>query len=179
LLQYWVVVAEEAHTFLNKRSGGRNDEGMLVPSDLCREMFERIAREGRKFGLSLVVTSQRPSELSETVLSQCNTFLVHRIVNDQDQQLVRRMVPDSLGGLLSDLPVLPSRSALLMGWAVDLPTIVQVEDLDRTYRPMSEDPSFFSSWIATESISASWSDIASTWIRETEEPVVIVEERTE
>jgi len=66
-----------------------------------------------------------------------------------------------------------------MGWAVDLPTIVQVEDLDRTYRPMSDDPSFFSSWIATESISASWSDIASTWIRETEEPVVIVEERTE
>ena len=174
-----VLVAEEAHTFLNKRSSGRSDEGMLVPSDLCREMFERIAREGRKFGLSLVVTSQRPSELSETVLSQCNTFLVHRIVNDQDQQLVRRMVPDSLGGLLADLPVLPSRNALLMGWAVDMPTIVQVEDLDRTYRPMSEDPSFFSSWIATESISTSWSDIASTWIRETEVPVVIVEERTE
>ena len=165
-----VLVAEEAHTFLSKRNSGRSDEGMLAPSDLCREMFERIAREGRKFGLSLVVTSQRPSELSETVLSQCNTFLVHRIVNDQDQQLVRRMVPDSLGGLLADLPVLPSRSALLMGWAVDLPTIVQVEDLDRAYQPTSEDPSFFSSWIATESNSASWSDIASTWIRETENP---------
>ena len=174
-----VLVAEEAHTFLNRRSGGRSDDGMLTPSDLCREMFERIAREGRKFGLSLVVTSQRPSELSETVLSQCNTFLVHRIVNDQDQLLIRRMVPDSLGGLLADLPVLPSRSALLMGWAVDLPTIVQVEDLDRVYRPMSEDPSFFSNWIGEAPKSASWPDIVATWIGDNGETRSIVEERTD
>jgi hypothetical protein len=126
-------------------------------------MFERIAREGRKFGLSLVVTSQRPSELSETVLSQCNTFLVHRIVNDQDQALVRRMVPDSLGGLLADLPVLPSRSALIMGWAVDIPTIVQVDELDVRYRPQSEDPPFFRSWTTEASADIGWADITAEW----------------
>ena len=170
-----VLVAEEAHTFLSKRSN-RFDDGMLAPADLCREMFERIAREGRKFGLSLVVTSQRPSELSETVLSQCNTFLVHRIVNDQDQLLVRRMVPDSLGSLLSDLPVLPSRSALLMGWAVDLPTIVQVEDLDSAYRPRSDDPSFFRNWTNTSETRVHRSDVASTWTRETPDEVLIAED---
>jgi DNA helicase HerA-like ATPase len=173
-----VLVAEEAHTFLSKRSH-RLDDGILAPADLCREMFERIAREGRKFGLSLVVTSQRPSELSETVLSQCNTFLVHRIVNDQDQVLVRRMVPDSLGSLLSDLPVLPSRSALLMGWAVDLPTLVQLEDLDNAYRPRSEDPGFFRNWTATSEARIHWSKVASNWTRETTDAVLIVEDISE
>ena len=89
------------------------------------------------------------------------------------------MVPDSLGGLLADLPVLPSRSALLMGWAVDLPTIVQVEDLDRVYRPMSEDPSFFSNWIGEAPKSASWPDIVATWIGDNGETRSIVEERTD
>jgi DNA helicase HerA-like ATPase len=158
-----VLVAEEAHTFLSKRRSTLIEEAPLSSSDLCRDMFERIAREGRKFGLSLVVTSQRPSELSETVLSQCNTFLVHRIVNDQDQALVRRMVPDSLGGLLADLPVLPSRSALIMGWAVDIPTIVQVDELDVRYRPQSEDPPFFRSWTTEASADIGWADITAEW----------------
>jgi DNA helicase HerA-like ATPase len=85
------IVLEEAHIFL--REFGTN-------SNICLETFERIAREGRKFGLSMVLSSQRPSELSQTVLSQCNTFLLHRIVNDRDQDLVRRLVPDSLSSLL-------------------------------------------------------------------------------
>ncbi len=171
-----VIVAEEAHTFLNKRHGSRGDESLLSPSDLCREMFERISREGRKFGLSLVLTSQRPSELSETVLSQCNTFLVHRIVNEQDQILVRRMVPDSLGSLLTDLPILPSRSALLMGWAVDLPTIVQLEILEGKYRPMSEDPSYFKSWTKSDAIGTSWSDITSLWNRDIADTIQLVDD---
>ena len=75
-------------------------------------MFEKIAREGRKFGLGLVVLSQRPSELSPTVLSQCNTFLLHRISNDKDQEQVLRLVPDSMRGLLRELPSLPSIYAI-------------------------------------------------------------------
>jgi hypothetical protein len=92
-----VIVLEEAHTFLRESTYNNTN------TNLCLETFERIAREGRKFGLSMVLSSQRPSELSQTVLSQCNTFLLHRIVNDRDQELVKKMVPDSLSGLLREL----------------------------------------------------------------------------
>jgi hypothetical protein len=97
-----VLVLEEAHTFVRR---GKDDDGPASsPTQLCREVFERIAREGRKFGLGLVLSSQRPSELSPTVLAQCNTFLLHRIVNDADQNLVARLVPDNVGGLLRESP---------------------------------------------------------------------------
>lgn len=92
-----VLVLEEAHVFI-KRSKDRVDDDSIDPADVCRQIFERIAREGRKFGLGLVLSSQRPSELSPTVLSQCNTFLLHRLVNDRDQELVSKLIPDNLGG---------------------------------------------------------------------------------
>src|SRR5690606_5225294 len=113
-----VIVMEEAHNFI-KRYNESSEE--ISASQLCTESFEKIAREGRKFGLSLTLSSQRPSELSPTVLSQCNTFLLHRIVNDRDQELVRRLVPDNIGGLLQELPILPTRKAILLGWASPLP----------------------------------------------------------
>ena len=72
-------------------------------------------KQRKKFGLGLVLSSQRPSELSPTVLSQCNTLLLHRISNDRDQELVQRFVPDNLKGLLRELPSLPSQNAILMG----------------------------------------------------------------
>ena len=90
-----VLVMEEAHTFIKKY---RDDVENYDAASVCCQVFERIAREGRKFGLGLVLSSQRPSELSATVLSQCNTFLLHRISNDQDQKLVHSLVPDNLKG---------------------------------------------------------------------------------
>jgi hypothetical protein len=90
------IVMEEAHNFIKRYNEGGEE---ISASQLCTESFEKIAREGRKFGLSLTLSSQRPSELSPTVLSQCNTFLLHRIVNDRDQELVKRLVPDNIGGL--------------------------------------------------------------------------------
>src|SRR5690606_7067550 len=109
-----VLVMEEAHTFIKRyKEDVENQDAATV----CCQVFERIAREGRKFGLGLVLSSQRPSELSPTVLSQCNTFLLHRISNDRDQELVQRLVPDNLKGLLRELPSLPSQSAVLLGWA--------------------------------------------------------------
>jgi DNA helicase HerA-like ATPase len=93
--------------------------GSETAAETCRQIFEKIAREGRKFGLGLVLASQRPSELSATVLAKCNTFLLHRIVNDEDQRLlVRRLMPDSLMALLNELPVVPSQEAIILGWAV-------------------------------------------------------------
>jgi hypothetical protein len=157
-----VIVAEEAHMFLSRRVR-YDDDGPESVADLCRDAFERIAREGRKFGLSLVVASQRPSELSETVLSQCNSFLVHRIVNDADQALVRRLVPDSLGGLLKELPSLPSRAAVLMGTAVSIPTLVEIHELEAARRPNSADPEFFDSWSGVLPGNAGWDEVAADW----------------
>jgi DNA helicase HerA-like ATPase len=158
-----ILVVEEAHSLIRRHVGSIDEDQAVPTARLCREAFERIAREGRKFGLSLVVSSQRPSELSETVLSQCNTFLIHRLVNDHDQALVRRLIPDSLGGMTDELPALPSQTALLVGWAADVPTLVRIDDLAKPYRPRSADPDFAAAWSGTTSGSADWGTLASEW----------------
>lgn len=161
-----VLVLEEAHSFVRKDA----DVGASAQAaDLCRQTFERIAREGRKFGLGLVLASQRPSELSPTVLAQCNSFLLHRIVNDVDQNLVRRLVPDALGGLLGELPTLPSQQAILLGWAVPTPVLVRVRDLQKPQRPRSDDPRFWSTWLGLEGAPPNWTKVAETWEKPDEE----------
>lgn len=158
-----VLVLEEAHRFVHR---DLPDEDSSKAGQVCCRVFERIAREGRKFGLGLVLASQRPRELSPTVLSQCNTFLLHRIVNDQDQDLVRRFVPDRLGTLLKELPNLPSRRAILLGWAVPAPVLIEMQELDESRRPHSPDPAFWDVWtghperghrpIDWQTVSAKW-----------------------
>ena len=159
------IVLEEAHTFLREFNNNTNN--------ICLETFERIAREGRKFGLSMVLSSQRPSELSQTVLSQCNTFLLHRIVNDRDQDLVKKLVPDSLSGLLKELPILPSRKAILVGWAFPIPVLVEMRFLDKEHRPQSNDPNFWDVWTGKEKREIDWTKIANDWqgIKTTEENI--------
>jgi DNA helicase HerA-like ATPase len=156
-----VLVLEEAHTFIKRGRDG--EDGLPSPSRLCRETFERIAREGRKFGVGLVLSSQRPSELSPTVLAQCNTFLLHRIVNDSDQDLVQRLVPDNVGALLRDLPSLPSRQAILLGWATPLPVLVEMSELSKDERPQSEDPDFWDVWTGKSERAIDWVAIADEW----------------
>jgi hypothetical protein len=142
-----VLVMEEAHTFIKRyKVDSENQETAAI----CCQVFERIAREGRKFGLGLVLSSQRPSELSPTVLSQCNTFLLHRISNDRDQELVQKLVPDNLRGLLRELPSLPSQRAILLGWASELPVLVKMNDLPKMYQPRSDDPDFWNVWVGED-----------------------------
>jgi DNA helicase HerA-like ATPase len=155
-----VLVMEEAHTFVKRY---RDDVENQNTSAICCQVFEKIAREGRKFGLGLVLSSQRPSELSPTVLSQCNTFLLHRISNDRDQELVHKLVPDNLRGLLRDLPSLPARQAILLGWASELPTLVEMRYLSRDHRPMSADPDFWAVWTRTSPRPLAWEDVARDW----------------
>ena len=157
-----VLVLEEAHIFV--RRGTEEEGGSISPSRLCREAFEKIAREGRKFGLGLVLSSQRPSELSPTVLAQCNTFLLHRIVNDADQNLITRLVPDNVAGLLKELPSLPSRQAILLGWAALIPVLVEMRQLSESQRPRSEDPDFWKVWTAESRRDIAWRDVAAEWI---------------
>ncbi len=153
------LVMEEAHTFIKKYSDSENE----TASELCTKVFEKIAREGRKFGLGLVLSSQRPSELSATVLSQCNSFLLHRISNDRDQELVSRLVPDNLRGLLRELPSLPSQNAILLGWASELPVLVRMNNLREEHRPKSDDPSYWRSW-TEEKTEISWKSVADDWL---------------
>jgi hypothetical protein len=138
-----VLVMEEAHTFVKKYREDSEDSNV---SAICCQVFEKIAREGRKFGMGLVLSSQRPSELSPTVLSQCNTFLLHRISNDRDQDLVHKLVPDNLRGLLRELPSLSSQNAILLGWASELPVMVRMNDLPEEKQPQSADPDYWDVW---------------------------------
>jgi len=155
-----VLVLEEAHNFVRRDTdAGANAQA----TDLCRQAFEKIAREGRKFGLGLVLASQRPSELSPTVLAQCNSFLLHRIVNDVDQNLVRRLVPDALGGLLGELPTLPSQQAILLGWAVPTPVLLKVRDLPKPQCPRSHDPRFWETWLGETGSRPDWAGVAAAW----------------
>ena len=142
-----VLVMEEAHTFIKRY---KEDVENQDAASVCCQVFEKIAREGRKFGLGLVLSSQRPSELSPTVLSQCNSYILHRISNDRDQELVNRLVPDNLKGLLRELPSLPSQNAILLGWASELPFLVKMNDLPKSQQPHSDDPDFWDVWTGTD-----------------------------
>jgi hypothetical protein len=155
------LIMKEAHTFIRRYASDSEDTPIY---SMCTQVFEKIAREGRKFGLGLVLSSQRPSELSPTVLSQCNTFLLHRISNDRDQELVNKLVPDNLRGLLRELPSLPSQRAILLGWASELPVMVQMNYLNEEHRPQSNDPDYWNIWTVTgEQRKADWGIVANDW----------------
>ena len=155
-----VLVMEEAHTFIKRY---REDAEYRDAATVCCQAFERISREGRKFGLGLILSSQRPNELSPTVLSQCNSFLLHRISNDRDQDIVHRLVPDNLRGLLRELPSLPSQTAILLGWATELPVLVRMNELPSEQQPRSDDPEFWKVWIGKERREVNWDDIGRDW----------------
>jgi DNA helicase HerA-like ATPase len=114
------LVLEEAHRYVAER-----------PSDFAidaTKIFERVAKEGRKYGLFIMLASQRPSELSRTVLSQCSNFVVHRIQNPEDLQHVRRMTPFISESVLSRMPSLPKQHALIFGNSVSVPTTFKVRE---------------------------------------------------
>ena len=155
-----VLVVDEAHNLIKRYE---KDEENISSQGLCVQVFEKIAKEGRKFGLGLVLASQRPSELSQTVLSQCNTFLLHRIVSDRDQEMVKKLVPDAMGGILNELSVLPSRKAILLGWATPIPILVEMNELSESQRPKSKDPEFWDVWINKKDRKIDWQSIANDW----------------
>ncbi len=131
-----LMVFEEAHNYIPNRPEAK--------FSAARAAVERLAKEGRKYGIGVIVVSQRPKELSETVISQCNTFIVMRLTNPEDQNYVRRLVPDSLAGLMNMLPSLRTGEALIIGDSVVMPTRVLI-DFPRP-EPKSADVKFAEHW---------------------------------
>lgn len=126
-----------------------------------REVFEKIAKEGRKFGLSLVVASQRPSELSRTVLAQCNSFIVHRIQNPDDQEYFKSVISGINRELLDQLPALAQQQAIVLGDCVALPLQVRINTVEP--RPRSEDPTFTREWSSAAPAVPDIEKIAARW----------------
>jgi len=134
------LILEEAHRYVAQRKSG-------FAIDASRG-FERIAKEGRKYGLFLILASQRPSELSSTVLSQCSNFIVHRIQNPDDMQHIRQMTPFISESVMRRLPSLPKQHALIFGSAVNLPTTFKVREVSP--RPKSDDARIRDLWFRDE-----------------------------
>lgn len=130
------LILEEAHRYVAERPSGHAIDASRV--------FQRIAKEGRKYGLFLMVASQRPSELSKTVLSQCSNFVVHRIQNPDDLQHIRQMTPFVSDSVMKRLPSLPKQHALIFGNAVNLPTTFKVRDVKP--KPKSDDAAIRDLW---------------------------------
>ncbi|MBD5402093.1 ATP-binding protein [bacterium] len=131
-----MLVCEEAHNYIPK-----SNEALYKAS---KKSIERIAKEGRKYGLSLMVVSQRPSEVSETIMAQCNNFIALRLTNSNDQSYVKNLLPDSIGSICESLPSLEPGEALIVGDSTLIPSIVQFELPNPL--PKSETVEFLSEW---------------------------------
>lgn len=131
-----LLLYEEAHIYVPKSD--------LLKYRSSKLAIERIAKEGRKYGITLGIISQRPSEISETIFSQCNNFIAMRLTNPEDQNYVKRLLPDTLGNLTETLPTLQSGEALLIGESIVLPSLVKIDRCDP--EPKSSDIEYFEIW---------------------------------
>ena len=130
-----LLVFEEAHNYL---------PSTVTTTASARKTVERIAKEGRKYGVSCMIISQRPSEVSETILSQCNNYVVLRLTNPLDQNYIKRLVPDTFASLTDVLPSLRTGEALIVGEAISMPLRVQIDFPNP--EPDSSDIRFYEKW---------------------------------
>ena len=137
-----LLVCEEAHRYVPKDETSENGQAV-------RKILERIAKEGRKYGVSLGLITQRPSDLAEGVLSQCGTIISMRLNNDRDQACVRAAMPEGARGFLDAIPALRNRECIVCGEGVAIPIRVRFDDLEPEKRPASSDPSFARLWRET------------------------------
>jgi|OM-RGC.v1.001152732 DNA helicase HerA-like ATPase len=133
-----LLVCEEAHRYIP------NDATMQHSA--VRDVLSRIAKEGRKYGVSLGLITQRPSDLSEGVLSQCGTIISMRLNNDRDQAFVRAAMPEGSRGFLDSIPALRNRECIVCGEGVAIPIRVALDTLEEDKRPASDDPIFSELW---------------------------------
>jgi len=134
-----LLACEEAHRYVPNQGEAQYKE--------AQESIRRIAKEGRKYGIGLMLISQRPSDVESTVLSQCNSWIVLRLTNSRDQEHVARFLPDSLSGLTRILSSLTRREAVFVGEAAALPSRIKIRELTQDQLPDSADISFVEGWV--------------------------------
>ena len=131
-----LLVYEEAHKYVPKSE--------LSKFRASRNSIERIAKEGRKYGVTLLLSSQRPSEISETIFSQCNNFIAMRLTNPNDQNYVKKLLPDTMGGMIDKIQSLQAGEALIIGDSIVVPSLVKIEEC--VNKPSSTDIPYFDLW---------------------------------
>ena len=150
-----LLVCEEAHRYI---PADKTSSGQAV-----RNILERIAKEGRKYGVSLGLITQRPSDLAEGVLSQCGTIIAMRLNNDRDQAFVKSAMPEGARGFLDVIPALRNRECIVCGEGVSIPIRVAFDDLERDRRPASADPLFSELWKQTGDEEAMIARVVKRW----------------
>lgn len=151
-----LIVCEEAHRYVPDRGEAQYRE--------AQDAVRRIAKEGRKYGLGLMLVSQRPSDVESTVLSQCNSWVVLRLTNGRDQEHVSKFLPDSLAGITKILSSLARREAIFVGEAAALPARVRIRALDQDQLPDSHDISFAEGWSNAPFENQDVQDITARWL---------------
>jgi DNA helicase HerA-like ATPase len=150
-----LLVCEEAH-----RYAPAVDHGEFLPT---RQALARIAKEGRKYGISLALVTQRPSELDSTILSQCSTMIALRLSSERDQQVMRSSAHEGMMDLLEFLPLLGDREAIIMGQGVSIPMRVIFDNLEANTIPRNLNAGFSKSWKVPNMDRAELENIVSRW----------------
>ncbi len=151
----FMLVCEEAHNYIPKNGGAEYNAS--------KHSIERIAKEGRKYGLNLMVVSQRPSEVSETIFSQCNNFIVLKLTNINDQSCIKNLLPDNSSSLVDTLPTLAAGECLVVGDAVPLPAIVKMSMPNPS--PSSNNVNVYDEW-NKEWINIAFEEVIKRWRKE-------------
>ena len=148
-VQFWMtpekrtpftLICDEAHLYLPVK-----DEADTVQKQALYN-FERIAKEGRKYGVSIIAVSQRPADVSKTILSQCNNFIVLRLTNEKDKSVIKNLLPDSLKSTIEFLPLLDVGEALVVGDAILLPSKLLLDRPSPDHQPISATKNFWDEW---------------------------------
>jgi hypothetical protein len=153
-----LFICEEAHRYVPNHGEAQYKE--------AQEAVRRIAKEGRKYGVGLMLVSQRPSDVEATVLSQCNSWIILRLTNSTDQEHVSKFLPDSLVGLTKMLRSLTRREAIFVGEAAALPSRIRINKLTIDQLPDSNDISFVKGWVNEPTKPAELKNISDRWIGE-------------
>lgn len=151
-----LIVCEEAHRYVPNKGEAQYRE--------AQDAVRRIAKEGRKYGLGLMLVSQRPSDVESTVLSQCNSWIVLRLTNSQDQSHVAQFLPDSLAGITRLLSSLARREAIFVGEAAAIPARIRIRELSDSQLPDSHDISYAKGWSEAPATADSISLVIERWI---------------
>ena len=151
------LLCDEAHLYVQQTTA------LDAVAELGLRNFERIAKEGRKYGVGLVIISQRPSEVNRTVLSQCNNFISLRLTNADDQNVIKRLLPDNLGNIADNLSLLDIAEAIIVGDSILLPSRVKIDE--PSIKPSSQTIPFWSIW-ANDNITQNLSEAIGNMIKQ-------------